>query len=361
MNEFKTGLKDKPGSPLLLAIYCYLAGIEFAYTFLSYIVFYNKYNWWENPTTTGKILLIGLSLVALVFGFLGRYYFLHPDKAIGLANYLNKKKIQYILLIFLMLGFIASLLVIINPPILPAITGQLLHKHPRLVYLAILIIAQTIGAVIFLRIQYFDEMLLPIYLELKKSPQKNKNVHYSLRDILLIAQKKWMHILIWLMMIFYFFTGSSLYTHFILANGKPVEFAQGLPLTTDQIKYGVDSLNSIKVNGQDLYKLSGWSFYLNDPDQDKYTRYVVIQSNSKTYFFTTQSQDRVDVQRAFNNLNLNLRNSGYSTIISKDVIRPGRYQIGILFEDNSQNAVYYIITNKILVRTPNYLRLGTIQ
>ena len=110
-------------------------------------------------------------------------------------------------------------------------------------------------------------------------------------------------------------------------------------------------------NGQELYRLYGWSFLPTDPEQAISERFIVLQSDVNSYFYTTQAVDRIDVRAAFTNLNIDLSNAGFTTMISKDFIHPGNYHIGILFEDRTTQAVSYTISNQSLVRTANSMKL----
>ena len=141
-------------------------------------------------------------------------------------------------------------------------------------------------------------------------------------------------------------------------DGKPVEFSQELPAITKQIKYSVDGMDLKTSNGQALYFLRGWSFISEDPNQSTYERLIVLQSDTKTYFFPSERYNRPGVQETYKALNMDLLNSGFHTYISPDVIEPGTYHIGILFINQSSNALYYKVTNKMITRTDHQLQLG---
>jgi hypothetical protein len=168
-------------------------------------------------------------------------------------------------------------------------------------------------------------------------------------------QKNWIHISVWTAMLIYVGIAPELYTRFILREGKPVQLAQSLPPATDQISFAVDGLDLIK--GQELFNLWGWAFFRGDNDQSAYERWIVLQSNVKTYFFSSKSFRRRDVESAFEDVDIDLSNTGFFTSISKLAVEPGMYQIGILFKHKSNNNTYYIVTNKMIIRTKNQIRL----
>jgi hypothetical protein len=136
-------------------------------------------------------------------------------------------------------------------------------------------------------------------------------------------------------------------------------FDEKLPQVTDQISYAVDRIDTIVFRGQNLYNLSGWAFMRGEPDQAAYERLIVLQSENRVYFFSSVNNARPDVQAEFTDLHLDLINTGFSAYISKDMVEPGTYQIGILFKDRANGTIYYVVTNKSVIRTSNKLQLLT--
>lgn len=147
----------------------------------------------------------------------------------------------------------------------------------------------------------------------------------------------------------------DVYARFILNEGKSMAFDQELPEPTDQISYSVDRLDFIK--GQGLYNLWGWSFFRGDPNQNDYDRWITLQSSMKTYFYLSESFQRPELQSVFKDVDIDLSNAGFFAHLSKYAIEPGTYQIGILFRHKSSHILYYAITNKVIVRTPNLIRM----
>jgi hypothetical protein len=170
-------------------------------------------------------------------------------------------------------------------------------------------------------------------------------------------QKNKIHLIIWVIMLAYLVAAPDLYSHFILKNGKPVRFSQQLPKTTDQIKYSVDRLDPVMVDGQELYYLWGWSFYLADKDQSNYEQFIVLKSDTRTYYFPLKPFKRPELQTAFKNVKIDLRNSGFSTYLSIDTIQPDDYKIGILYRQKSSSDLKYRITNRLLNVTSNKIEL----
>ena len=165
------------------------------------------------------------------------------------------------------------------------------------------------------------------------------------------------HILVWLFMLGYLTFAPDLYVRFVLKNGKPIQFQEKLPAATDMISFWVDRIDPVVSQGQVLYNLWGWAFLREEPDQSQYERFIVLRSDSQNYYFLAQTNERLDVEEAFPELTIDVSNSGFSTLIAKDAIRPGSYHIGIIFRHQSGNFIYFAATENVLVRTPNQLQL----
>jgi len=355
MEEPPEVTSEKPGSALIIGFYFYISTLEFIFTFLMDIYIKQKIHWGNQPTIGGMIIQMGLILAAVICGYLGNYFHTHPQKAMLLSNRVTKGKTFILFSILLILLLVLFSLIILKPSVIQSVPTQILHKHPTLTGLAVLLVLQTLCALIFLRVRYFDEALPRLFQKLEKLKEKIRTINITNIDLHNFFQKYWAHILVWVIVIIYIVLGPVIYTRYFLKNGKPIELNQALPATTDQIKFAVDSLYPIRINAQDLYNLQGWSYFLGDPDQAKYDRYIVLQSDTRTYFFPVQSMERSDVQKAFKDLNMDLLNSGFSSIISKDAIQPGKYHLGILFKDQSSDNAYYFDSNKTLIRTANQL------
>ena len=150
----------------------------------------------------------------------------------------------------------------------------------------------------------------------------------------------------------------DLYVQFFLKNGKPIQIDGGRPLDSEQIRFTIDSLTPQVVEGQALYELSGWAFSLMDKSisPDMYNRTIVLTSDSNTYFFPVQTVQRSDVQQVFKNLNMDLSGSGFRVLISKDVIQPGEYRIGISFENPVTGLAHYSDKpDRYIIRSANRL------
>jgi hypothetical protein len=171
-----------------------------------------------------------------------------------------------------------------------------------------------------------------------------------------VIQKYRVHILIWVGMFFYLAIAPHLYVQFVLTNGKPVQFNEELPYSSSaNLSAWVDSLNMDISKGKNVYNLAGWAFIRGVEDQASFDRFITLKSDTHTYFFPVASTRRPDLGKIFNSL----RDSGFSSLIAKEVLPVGTYHIGIVFKHKSQDVIYYAseITDKLIIRTANHLWL----
>lgn len=162
-------------------------------------------------------------------------------------------------------------------------------------------------------------------------------------------------------MLLYLLFAQDLHTYFFLEQGKPARVDESLPKEMKEITLKVDGLDQVILQKEELYTLWGWAFLESDTalPPHMYKREIVLTSGSKTYFFSTNSVERLGVQDAFEELNLDLTQSGFSTLISKDVLPLGEYRVGMIFIDPSTGSAYYSDKPRVvLLREPNGLSLS---
>ncbi|GAP12731.1 hypothetical protein LARV_00467 [Longilinea arvoryzae] len=141
--------------------------------------------------------------------------------------------------------------------------------------------------------------------------------------------------------------------------GKPIDRNITLPAPADKISYSLDSYQEVVIDHQKLQQILGWAFLLEEPDQAKYDKYLVLQSNDRIYYFQYETKKRDDVQAYYENLGLDIVNSGFRAYISADNIQSGWYNIGFVFTGKSGQGVIYSKTNDYLKRTPNSVSINT--
>lgn len=171
-------------------------------------------------------------------------------------------------------------------------------------------------------------------------------------------RKNRFHILIWVVMIAFVILAPRIQAEFFIRDGRPIQLNGELPAETSQLMFYVDRVEVYDDQGI-LYNLRGWAFSTVDKNipPSQYQREIVLISEHGNYVFSTRAERRKDVQNHFSDLGMNLDMPGFSVLINKNIIENGKYSIGIIFRHLPSGSAYYINTFKILVRTPNSIKL----
>jgi len=89
-----------------------------------------------------------------------------------------------------------------------------------------------------------------------------------------------------------------------------------------------NSIDTVVENDEYIY-VDGWA-YLSAKNIDKQTTLVVLRSSDRTFAAPTVTTRRPDVAAHYRSRSLN--NSGFGALISKRMIPPGRYEVGVYAE-----------------------------
>lgn len=146
-------------------------------------------------------------------------------------------------------------------------------------------------------------------------------------------------ILIWLLLSIYLIFAHNMSVKFFMSevDGQPIIYHERIPPPAKEITSDFEKLSDL---GKGLYSLSGWAFFQPNPDNIQFQKFIILQSDKRTYLYSVYSSSQKIL-----------------FFMSKDFIQPGSYRVGVLFQDKEKLTIYYGITNKIIVRTPNYLKL----
>jgi hypothetical protein len=172
--------------------------------------------------------------------------------------------------------------------------------------------------------------------------------------------KYWFHVLIWSLMLLFLAFGPKLVGLLRSPEGLPVKLSVSLPEPNLKIKSNIETVKTNFSIGVESYQVNGWAFLFASTDSSRYDRFLVLKSAEQTLFFSVSNINRPDVQSAFSGSGLSVQNSGFSTLISPDALVPGTYRLGFLFQDHLDGSLEFGLSNGILQRTPNTLRLETL-
>jgi len=169
--------------------------------------------------------------------------------------------------------------------------------------------------------------------------------------------RKWIHFLLWGLMILYLFIAPVIKDRKTIVIGKPVEVEGAQVVQSDRIRSAVNRLSEARVDGQLVYRVQGWSFIVDDMDQTNYDIFLVFSNDKTLYFFETTPKKRSDVEEAYPEVEIDLTNSGFDAFIAKETMANGRYVIGMLYRNKSSGEFTYSHTDRILVKTINDIQM----
>jgi len=169
--------------------------------------------------------------------------------------------------------------------------------------------------------------------------------------------RKWIHFLLWGLMILYLFIAPVIKDRMTIVIGKPVEVEGAQVMDTDRIRAAVNRLSEARVDGQLVYRVQGWSFIVDDMDQTHYDIFLVFSNDKTLYFFETTPKKRSDVEEAYPEVEIDLTNSGFDAFIAKETLDNGRYGIGMLYRNKTSGEFTYSRTDRTLVKTINDIQM----
>lgn len=183
------------------------------------------------------------------------------------------------------------------------------------------------------------------------------NIKNYWRNFIKKADRYKIHFAIVLTMAVYILLTPAFYANHFIKYGKPIKLNEQLPFTSDDILFTIDSNESIIIDGQQFQQIIGWAILVNELDQSKYEKYVVLNSETRTYLFKPETMERPDIQNKYKNQKIDVLSSGFRALISFDNLNPGTYNIGLMFREPTDNKVYYSVSNQYLIRTPNHVSM----
>lgn len=176
-----------------------------------------------------------------------------------------------------------------------------------------------------------------------------------------VVPKLWLHIVVWVLMFFYFVFAPDVLTLVYYQNGKPLQTDGYVPAESGQINFLIEDLAPYVKNGEELYELVGWAFMVTEEgiSSELFVPEIALVSDERTYFFSARTASRKpDLPSKFSDMDINFDTLGVSVLIAADTIKPGKYRVGVIFRNTSDGSAFY--RDKpvyYLVKTPNTLRL----
>ena len=140
-----------------------------------------------------------------------------------------------------------------------------------------------------------------------------------------------------------FFLAAPIFDRFERVDGEAKLQNIFLPLETNNI------LNNFElVVRNDVIEAEGWAFIEDQSAQDSKI-YIVLKSGTKAYVFDTLRNKRTDITTIYQQLDLNLDDSGFIALISPETLPRGEYILGIYIRKGRIEALQY--TDKVIVKS----------
>jgi hypothetical protein len=167
-------------------------------------------------------------------------------------------------------------------------------------------------------------------------------------------KRSYKHLIYWGVLIVYLLAAYPIYTAYFIKNGKPVGTIAQIPQATSSIIYNLVELRPVVYQGENLYELKGFAFLQDRPTQvNKIT--IILSTNNQNIAFSTNSVPSADMIKSYANFKPGMEPAEFSMLISKEVLNPGLYRIGVLLDDTQGSGSSYVLTGSSIKQTPNTL------
>ena len=172
------------------------------------------------------------------------------------------------------------------------------------------------------------------------------------------SMKKWLlsnekHLFVWAVLLIYLASANQLYVNLVLKEGKPVSKNDPLPSELRPIVYQLsDTLQPVRRNGENLYELSGYAFFQDNPLEQTQIK-IMLYSATLKLTFPTQAAPYPDMIQSFSGYQPGMDHAQFDLLFSKNTLKPGSYQVCILLDGNGGEDQVYVMTVGTILKTPN--------
>ncbi|TEB04615.1 hypothetical protein Psch_03376 [Pelotomaculum schinkii] len=148
------------------------------------------------------------------------------------------------------------------------------------------------------------------------------------------------HIAVIFVFIAYLSLANFIFDKLLLVEGESKQQKVELKkATNDDIVYCVDNIVESQIKWKDCIQIEGWGF-IREKDNVNTKTYVVLRSEDNAYAFDVVSRYRPDVRRQFASI-LNQDAIGFGASISKNIIKDGRYDVGLYIDNGDDKALAF--------------------
>jgi hypothetical protein len=165
------------------------------------------------------------------------------------------------------------------------------------------------------------------------------------------------HLVAWSVMITYLLNANALYTALFLTQGKPVRDAGLPPQETGEVIFAIDAFEETVVQGEEVYRISGWVFAPDLSASGAYHKKIVLHSARENVVFAAETVTRPKLNDALARYAMDVSKAGFSAYIARAALKRGDYRIGFLLEDPQGQTRVYALVDRSISREANQLRL----
>jgi hypothetical protein len=139
--------------------------------------------------------------------------------------------------------------------------------------------------------------------------------------------------------------------------GRPVGINSPIPHATITTRLQIETLSTLEES--EMFQLSGWAFPIDNQGtpSSSFERKIVLSNEHDDYFFSARTIPRYDVQAAFTDLEMDLIESGFMSIISASVLEKGSYRLGLIFTRIADGKEFFIDFLRCVTRAEDGLVL----
>ena len=105
---------------------------------------------------------------------------------------------------------------------------------------------------------------------------------------------------------------------------------------------------------KELYELKGFAFEETAPLRENRIT-LILKSKTQTLAFPTSSVPQANMIQSYRGYMKGMDQAEFSTLLAKNVLKPGTYQVGLLLEEKKGTHRSYIVTGSTIQKTPNYI------
>lgn len=164
------------------------------------------------------------------------------------------------------------------------------------------------------------------------------------------------HVLVALALLIYLISANYIFCCLLKVDGEAQICSINIPEETGNIIYAIDIVEKHQFDWKEVITIRGWSF-IEGEDACNSSTYIVIKTETERYIFDTRMETKPGITQHFEDMQLNLDESGFYSNIPLERIPDGKHQIGIMISRNDADSTSYILTNTYIIKKGKYIEI----